>query len=60
MSELKRKYDVQMTTLPEKRLGPKPSDGRNHKEKASLSKNKKKQVFQPQMIYEIIERIKDL
>jgi hypothetical protein len=60
MSDTKRKYEAQMTTLPEIRLEPKPSNDRNLKEKASLSRTKRKQVFQPQMIYEIIERIKDL
>jgi len=60
MSEPKRKYDAQMTFVQEIRLETMDSNVGNQQKKEITSKNKRKQVFQPQMIFEIIERIKDL
>jgi hypothetical protein len=60
MTETQRKYDAQITLVPEMHLEPTTSSARKQKDEKSLSDIKRKQVFGPQLIFEIIERIKDL
>ncbi len=60
MTETKRKYEAQMILAPEMHLEPTASKTRKRIDKKSLPIKKRKQVFQTQMIFEIIERIKEL
>jgi hypothetical protein len=60
MSETQRKFDAQISLVPELHLESKSSNTRKKMDKNSESMIKRKQFFDPKMIFEIIERIKDL
>ena len=60
MTETPRKYDAQTTILSEMRLEPTALNNRKQKGEKSFTDIKKKQVFEPQVIFDLIKRIKDL
>jgi hypothetical protein len=60
MSETQRKFDAQISLVPELHLESKSSNTRKKILKNSESNIKRKQLFDAKMIFEIIERIKDL
>ena len=60
MTETPRKFEAQIPSLPEMRLEPMAMNNRKQKGEKSITDIKKKQVFEPQVIFDLIKRIKDL